>query len=98
MFPMVTASDAGEGDTCDEEWQMTLEVPAADRLPSGMAATVRRSVECLLAVRCIVAVYAFDGINVSHMAEKSRYMLESLRVTLDLPSPPGQCVITPWAI
>lgn len=98
MFPLVTDSDAGDADGETDEWLMTLEVPDADRLSAGMGATVRHAIECLLAVRCIVAVYAFDGISVGRLAEKSRSMLAALRATFDRLSAPGACAVTPWAI
>lgn len=76
---------------------LTMEISAADSMPPGLAGATRRALETLLAVRCIVAVYAFDGIGAAHLIEKSKIMLEKLRRAIDIASD-GRAAVNPWAI
>lgn len=91
LFPYVTECDVdGESPTADTasapaapDWIMTLEIPAADRLHPGMGAAMRRTLEQLLSVRCLVAVYTLAGIPSAVRIEAAQGLLRSVRGQLE---------------
>lgn len=103
LFPLVTDcnvdNETAVADNADSSADplLTMEISAADSMPPGLAGATRRALETLLAVRCIVAVYAFDGIGAAHLIEKSKIMLEKLRRAIDIASD-CRAAVNPWAI
>ncbi len=88
LFPFVTDCVVPPCDDCDAEQAdslMELEIPAADRLMPGMAGALRRAVEQLLGLRCLLAVYSMAGIRVERRDVEARSMLASIRGQLDSP-------------
>lgn len=103
LFPLVTDCNVDDETAMTENTNpsadplLIMEISAADNMAPGLAGATRRALETLLAVRCIVAVYAFDGISAAHLIEKSRSMLEKLRRAIDI-APHGRAAVNPWAI
>lgn len=107
MFPLVTDCDVdGEDATTatdtgaqgDADWVMTLEIPSADRLAPGVAGALRRTIEELLAVRCLAAVYSLEDIDCTPQWERATSMLAALRTALESDATFATAVIAPWRV
>lgn len=109
MFPLVTdmnvddetaaaAPDDTAGTALPADWLMTMEIPSADLLPPGEAGALRRSIETMLALRCIAAAYAVRGINVRHYLDRAAALLSQVREMLAGPLTSAPVNITPWVV
>lgn len=104
LFPLVTDCDVDSEDSVTDtdnaaaEWLMTMEIPAADTLAPGLGGAMRRTLEQLLAVRCLAAVYSLEGIDCPAQWDTATAMLADIRTALEGDATFRSAVIAPWSI